>query len=124
MIYVGDKLSKEKKGKVSVYADLKNGSISNSLFYGDVEVFRVSKGGRRVRRHVNALIGKGDMQILLSREYAAICSLMEENPSATIEELRKIADETDESKEIVKKILRKLSHSQDEVIRTYAFNEL
>ncbi len=111
--------------KLSVYADLKDGSIRDRMFYGDMEVFSANAGRQNtLRKHVLALIGKGDMQILLSPQYSAICSIMAKDPENTVKELREIADETAESREIVKKLLRKFSHSKDEVVRTYAFNEL
>ena len=121
---IGNMLAKDKK-EVSVYTNLNEGSISNKLFYGDMEIFRVKeRNAASVRRLVNTLKGKGDMEVFLSSEYAEICKVMEKNPDATILELKKMGGETLESKEVVKKILRKLSHSQDEVVRTYAFNEL
>ncbi|MEM3364503.1 MAG: hypothetical protein QXS93_03270 [Candidatus Micrarchaeia archaeon] len=111
--------------KVSVYTDLSEGSISNKMFYGDMEIFRVKEPDtQHIRMLVHALKGKGDMEVFLSSEYADICKAASKNPEQTIAELKKIAEETEESKEVVRKILRKLSHSQDEVIRTYAFNEL
>ena len=121
---LGNILAREER-EVSVYADLGEGSISNKLFYGDMEIFRV-KGhdSANIRRLVNSLKGKGDMEVFLSSEYAEICKAVAKNPEATISELKKMGAETAESREVVKKILRKLSHSQDEVVRTYAFNEL
>ncbi|MGC8923921.1 MAG: hypothetical protein ACP5H8_01925 [Candidatus Micrarchaeia archaeon] len=123
---VGEVLGGRRKNKVSVYASLQDGSIRDKIFYGDVEVFRTRKDefAGQVRRRVEALIGRGDMQVFLSSEYADICTFMSKNPDATIKILRDISEETAERKEIVRKILRKLSHSQNEVIRTYAFREL
>lgn len=117
-------LAREKK-EVSVYTSLNEGSISNNLFYGDMEIFKVKeKSSPAIRKCISALKGKGDMEVFLSSEYAELCKIMAKSPEATVSELRKISEETEESREVVKKILRKLSHSQDEVIRTYAFNEL
>lgn len=121
---LGNILAREER-EVSVYADLGEGSISNKLFYGDMEIFRVKgRDSANIRRLVNSLKGKGDMEVFLSSEYAEICKAVAKNPEATISELKKMGAETAESREVVKKILRKLSHSQDEVVRTYAFNEL
>ncbi|GEM_PF-4963460 len=123
---IGDVVCRRSR-KVSLYASLQKGSISDRLFVGDIEVFKAQLTAKRestIRKHIHALIGKGDMQVFLSPEYADVCKLMSENPEETIAELRKVAEETAESKEIVKKILRRLSHSQDEAVRAYAFNEL
>lgn len=115
----------KRKRKVSLYANLRDGSIRDALSYGDIEVFRAQCcQPQAVAGHVRALAGKGDMQVLLSSEYAAIRSLMSKDPEGTIGQLREASKDSDESREIVKKILRRLSHSQDEVIRTFAFNEL
>lgn len=120
-----DIIKKGRNRKLSVYANLNNGSIKDSIFYGDIEVFSAKSSiTSPLKKHVLSLAGKGDMQILLSPQYSAICSIMMRDPKNTVKELKKIGEETSELKEVVRKLLRKFSHSKDEVIRTYAFNEL
>ncbi|MHA1859565.1 MAG: hypothetical protein ACTSVF_00470 [Candidatus Asgardarchaeia archaeon] len=110
--------------RIHLRGSLEEGSIKNRFFYGEMEVLRVREDQNPLKKYIIPLIGRNDVEILESEEYMKIKEFIQRSPKEASKHLEDIRAETAEAAETIQRILRKIAHSEDEVLRTFAFREL
>ncbi len=106
-----------------LHSEDRNPFKEGDLFYGDVEIYRASRI-EEVKGFLVAMKGLSDTKVLLSKEYQSLRKMANEDPEEIIRDLKSIRENYPELAPVIRVLLRKFAHSENEALRTFAFGEL